>query len=300
MVFCARDFWERYGRMKEEEEKLKEEIAELLRRAQEADEAEDEQYGAEQRGDELPEELQRREDRLKKIQEAKQRLEERQKEEDRAAGRSENDGGWASGVRSQGGRSRHHREFGEVPEKKQENFTDPESRIMKTQDGFQQCYNGQIAVEEKSRLIVAAEVTQNAADNECLIPLTAAAEVHSGEKPERVLADAGYRSEESFRKLAEQKITAYVALGREGQGNNTILRSTENPHTQAMEERLKSEEGRRWYRRRKAIAELPFGWIKHVLGFRRFSLRGLKKVQGEWQLVCAALNLKRIRTLKTA
>ncbi len=202
-----------YGRMKEEEEKLKGEVAELLRRAQAVDEAEDEQYGAEQRGDELPEELQRREDRLKKIQEAKQRLEERQKEKDRAAGRNENDGGWASGVRPQGGRSRHHREFGEVPEKKQENFSDPESRIMKTQDGFQQCYNAQIAVEGESRLIVAAEVTQNAADNECLVPLTAAAEAHGGEKPERVLADTGYRSEESFRKLAEKKITAYVALG---------------------------------------------------------------------------------------
>jgi len=279
-----------YGRMKEEEEKLKEEIAELLRRAQAVDEAEDEQYGAAGRGDELPEELQRREDRL----------EERQKEEDRAAGRNENDGGWASGVRPQGGRSRHHREFGEVAEKKQENFTDPESRIMKTQDGFQQCYNGQIAVEGESRLIVVAEVTQNAADNECLVPLTEAAEAHGGKKPERVLADAGYRSEESFRKLAEKKITAYVALGREGKGNNKILSSAENPHTQAMEERLKSEEGRRWYRRRKAIAELPFGWIKHVLGFRRFSLRGLKKVQGEWQLVCAALNLKRIAALSTA
>ncbi|SRR6266851_779192 len=87
-----------------------------------------------------------------KIQEAKHRLEERQTEEDRAAGRNENDGGWASGVRPQDGRSRHHREFGEVAEKKQENFTDnPESRIVKTQDGFQQCYNGQIAVEGESR-----------------------------------------------------------------------------------------------------------------------------------------------------
>ena len=171
---------------------------------------------------------------------------------------------------------------------------------MKTQDGFQQCYNAQIAVEEKSRLIVAAEVTQNAADNECLVPLTEAAEAQGGEKPERVLADAGYRSEESFRKLAEKKITAYVALGREGKRGNKILPSAENPHTQVMEERLKSEEGQRWYRRRKAIAELPFGWIKHVLGFRRFSLRGLEKVRGEWQLVCAALNLKRIAALNTA
>ena len=68
----------------------------------------------------------------------------------------------------------------------------------------------------------------------------------------------------------------------------------------SMEQRLNSEPGQRWYRKRKALAEPPFGWIKHVLGFRRFSLRGLKKVQGEWQLVCAALNLKRIAALTTA
>jgi len=126
-----------YGRMKEEEQRQKTEIKELLRHAQEIDEAEDEKYGAAQRGDGLPEELRRREDRLKKIQEAKQRPEEQQKEEVRPAGRDENDGRWAWGVRPQGGRSRHHREFGKVPAKKQENFTDPESWIMKTQDGFQ-------------------------------------------------------------------------------------------------------------------------------------------------------------------
>jgi hypothetical protein len=175
------------------------------------------------RGDELPEQLRRREDRLKKIQEAKQRLEDRQKEEDRAAGRSENDGGWASGVRPQGGRSRHHREFGEVPEKKQDNFTGPQSRMMKTQDGFQQCYNGQIAVEAESGLIVANDVVQNAADNGCLVGMTEAAQAQGGEKVERVLADAGYRSEENFRKLAEKEITGYVALGREGKRGKEIL-----------------------------------------------------------------------------
>ena len=289
-----------YGRMKEQEEKLKAEIAELLRRAQAVDEAEDELYGVERRGDELPEELQRREDRLKKIQQAKQRLQERQKEEDRAAGRNENDGGWASGVRPQGGRSRHPREFGEVPEKKQDNFTDPQSRIMKTPDGFQQCYNGQIAVEAGSGLIVANDVVQDAADNACLVPIMEAAQAQGGEKPERVLADAGYRSEENFRKLAEKKIMAYVALGREGKRGKNILPSAENPHTQAMEQRLRSEEGQRWYRQRKWLAEPPFGWIKHVLGFRRFSLRGHQKVKAEWQLVCAALNLKRIAVLTSA
>jgi hypothetical protein len=116
--------------------------------------------------------------------------------------------------------------------------------------------------------------------------MTETAQRNTKRKPQRVLADA--------------RITAYVALGREGKADNQILPAAEKLHTQAMEQRLKSEEGQHWYRRRKAIAELPFGWIKHVLGFRHFSLRGLKKVQGEWQLVCAALNLKRIAALNSA
>jgi hypothetical protein len=180
-----------------------------------------------------------------------------------------------------------------------ENFTDPESRIMKTQDGFQQCYNGQIAVEAGSGLIVANDVVQNAADKGCLVGMTEAAQAQGGEKPERVLADAGYRSEENFRKLAEKKITAYVALGREGKRGKDIVPSAKNPHTQAMQERLRSEPGRGGYRKRKWLAEPPFGWSKHVLGVRRFRLRGHKKVKAEWPLVCAALHLKRIAVLTT-
>jgi len=78
----------------------------------------------------------------------------------------------------------------------------------------------------------------------------------------------------NFRKLAENKITAYVALGREGRAAKNILPSTENPHTQAMEQRLRREEGQRWYRQRKWLAEPPFGWIKHVLGFSALQLAG--------------------------
>jgi hypothetical protein len=90
-----------------------------------------------------------------------------------------------------------------------------------------------------------------------------------------------------------------VALGREGKRGKDILPRAKNPHTQAMQERLRSDEGRYWYRKRKWPAEPPFGWIKYVLGFRRFRLRGHQKVKGEWQLVCAALNLKRIAVLTT-
>jgi len=177
-----------------------------------------------------------------------------------------------------------------VPEKKTENFTDPQSRIMKTQDGFQQCYNGQIAVESESGLIVANDVVQNAADNGCLVEMTEAAQAQGGEKPERVLADAGTGQKKNFRKLAEKRSRRMWRWGGKAKRAKTFCRATKNPHTQAMQERLRSEEGRYWYRQRKWLAEPPFGWIKHVLGFRRFSLRGHQKVQAEWQLVCAALN----------
>ena len=171
---------------------------------------------------------------------------------------------------------------------------------MKTGDGFQQCYNAQVAVEGESRLIVASEVEQCAADNGCLVTMTAAAENNCGAKPERVLADAGYRSEEGFQQLAREGITAYVSLGREGKAEPQSWSKSDQPATVAMRRRLASKRGQQWYRKRKSAVEPVFGWIKQVLGFRRFSLRGLERVRGEWQLVCVSLNLKRLWKLAGA
>lgn len=284
-----------YGRMKEEEERLQSEIADLLKQAEATDESEDNQYGPDKRGDELPDELQRREQRLKQIQAAKRRLEDRQREADRAAGRSDDDGDYASGVRPQGGRSKRKRKFGEVPDKQQENFTDPESRIMKTGDGFQQCYNGQAAVDGETQLIVANALEQNAADNSFLLPMTEAARANAKRRPIRVLADAGYGSEANFSNLRELKIAGYVSLGREGKAAREV--GEQYPATLAMKKRLASKRGKAWYKRRKAMVEPVFGWIKEALGFRRFSLRGLEKASGEWNLICTAINLRRMRVL---
>src|ERR1700712_2850180 len=88
-----------------------------------------------------------------------------------------------------------------TPEKKQDNFTDPESRIMKTSSGYEQCYNGQIAVDAESRLIVAAEVTQSAADVEQLLPMVEQTCAVTQGVPSEVLADAGYRSEDNLQGL---------------------------------------------------------------------------------------------------
>lgn len=277
-----------YGRMKQDQERLKSEIAELTSRAARVDAEEDAQYGPDNTGDELPEELQRREQRLGKIKEAIERLRSRQAAEDRAAGRKEVPADAAEGKKS--------REFGEPAEKKQDNFTDPESRIMKTSSGFEQCYNGQLAVEGESRLILAAKVTQSASDHDELLPVLEEVRTNVGQHPQAVLADAGYRSEENLQSLEASQIEAYVALGREGK-KSVVKNEEKHPATQRMKQKLETPEGRKHYAKRKSIVEPVNGWIKSVLGFRQFSLRGLKKVSGEWTLVCLALNLRQMSAL---
>ena len=280
-----------YGRMKQEERRLREKIRALTERAEREDAEEDRIYGEEKRGDELPEELRRQEDRLEKIQEAMRRLEARQREEDRQKGRHEGDD-----RKSPRGGRKFKREFGEPEEKAQENFTDPDSRIMKSKGTFQQCYNSQIAVDEGSQLMVATGVTQSAGDNPQLVKLLDGTEKNTKGRPKRLLADAGYRDEASFRVLENRQIDGYIALGREDK-KAPQEPPPELPASWRMHEKLKTKAGRSHYKRRKAIVEPVFGWVKQALGFRRFSLRGIEKVTGEWDLVCLAVNLKRMNSL---
>lgn len=281
-----------YGRMRDEEARLREQIATLTAQADTVDAAEDAALGPDVRGDELPAELQRREARLAKIAAAKARLEARQAEEDRQKGRSPDDG------RKSRGPKPFARDFGVPPDDAQDNFTDPESRIMKTSYGFDQCYNGQLAVDEATQLIVATGLTNCAADNGELLPLLNRAGATLGSEPPEVLADAGYRGEATFQTLETRQITGYISLGREGKPD-----TTPNPAhvaTHRMADRLTSDVGRARYRRRKAIVEPVIGWIKEVLGFRRFSLRGEVKARGEWNVVCLAVNLKRFHQIRLA
>ena len=283
-----------YERMQAEERRLEQEVRALLERAQQIDLAEDELYGAEHSGDELPEELRRREQRLAKIREAKRALEAEQAGQDQSRGRRAGDGKAASGKRSQGGVSKFQREYGEPPPKRQRNFTDPQSRIMKLQQGFEQCYNAQAVVEEGRQLIVAQQVGQNAADNGVLLELVDEVERNTGSKPQRVLADAGYRSEENFAGLEGRQIEGLVALGREGRVSRPEQSRVAGEATARMRRRLAEPRGQQHYARRKGLVEPVFGWLKARLGFRQFSLRGLRKVQGEWSLVTLALNLRRM------
>ena len=170
---------------------------------------------------------------------------------------------------------------------------------MKTSsEGFQQCYNVQVAVDGEHQLVVATEVTANGSDQGGVPMLLDAVKETFDAQPETVLADAGYCNERDLAELETRSINAYVATGREGK--TAATRDLEkHPATGRMIKKLTTEEGRAAYAERKWLSEAPYGWIKHVLGFRRFSLRGLANVQGEWDLVCLALNVKRLQPLLT-
>lgn len=281
-----------YGRMKQARQRLEQEIRDLLETARQQDEQEDSLYGPDVRGDELPEELSRRETRLQKIEEAIASLKAEQAAEDRDKGRTSGD----ERKSPRGGR-RFQREFGVPDEKAQRNFTDPQSRIMKTStEGFQQCYNPQIAVDAASQLIVTTRVTSNASDQAELLPVLEQVEEMLGIPALKILADAGYNSEENLAELERRGIDGYVSLGREAR-KASYAPGPNRPAGQRMMAKLKTPTGERRYRRRKAIVEPVFGWIKQVLGFRQFHLRGLNQVAGEWQLMCLGVNLKRMKVL---
>ena len=146
------------------------------------------------------------------------------------------------------------------------------------------------------QLVVATDLTANASDQgELPVLLDAVAET-VGEQPATVLADAGYNNERDLLDLETRGIDGYVAHGREGKAAR-VQDPEQYPAANRMAEKLSAPPGRAAYAERKWLSEAPYGWIKHVLGFRRFSLRGLAKVRGEWDLVCLALNVKRLQPL---
>jgi transposase len=284
-----------YERMQQAEAELKAQIDALLERAKTADAAQ-----AEEPEVDIPAEIQRREDRLQAITEARERIEKRQRDADIERGRSPDDECKPRDDQRKPTGGRYKREFGVPEPKAQDNFTDPDSRIMKrTGGGFDASYNAQTAVDEQALIIVAAELGNNAADVGQLVPMLQAVKANTGQAPEQALADAGYRSEDNFEALAGSGTELVVAMGREGKCSAEVD-AHKSPHTAAMAAKVLTDAGKAAYRKRKWIAEPPNGWIKSVLGFRQFSLRGLHRVQAEFKLVCLALNLRRMGALKTA
>ena len=269
-----------YRRMKEKEEQLAAEVAELLRRAQEVDDEEDRRYGKDKRGDELPEELAFREGRLEKIREAMAALE----AEAQAAAEAEG------------------KEHPGVPEDKaQRNFTDAESRIMPAPGGrdFLQAYNCQAVVDHAHQVIVAARATNQSSDKQQAAAMMQETIDNVGAVPREVSADAGYYSAKAVDDLQALGVDPYVAPEQTRHGRvvppaprGRIPRDL-SPRDR-MRRKLRTKRGRKRYALRMETVEPVFGQIKAGRGFRQFLLRGLEKVNAEWSLICTGHNLLKL------
>jgi transposase len=283
-----------YERMKKREQELEAEVRRWLETAEAVDAEEDRLFGADKRGDELPDWVKDKARRIAKIREAKAALEAEARaaaEEKAKAQAAAQDKREAQGHKKPGRKAAP--PSGEPAAKAQRNFTDPDSRILKTKDGFVQGYNGQIAVDAKAQVIVAQRLIAAQNDQDQLIPLVDDIEANLGRKPREASADAGYCSEANLEALDERGIAGFVAVGRAKRAA-TAKRAVTGPRTQAMQRKLKRAGRRSRYRLRKQTVEPVFGQIKEPGGFRQFLLRGIEKVQAEWAMICTAHNLKKL------
>ena len=270
-----------YGRMEQREAVLAAEIAGWFEQGKREDLAEDAEHGPDDDGWSLPAELKESSRRLEKIREGKARLEAQAREKAVAEGKDP-----ASAV---------------VADRAQTNFTDPESRIMHTPDGFQQCYNAQAAVDAESQVVVACEVSAAPPDVQRLRPMLKEIHQNSGRYPAQLSADAGYASEANFAALKEAHIHAVIALRRyhrdEPPGADPAPRRSSNrwPYRNEMRERLSTAEGKASYKLRKQTVEPVFGQIKSARGFRQFLRRGQVAVESEWSFLCTVHNLLKLQ-----
>ena len=262
-----------FGRMKDEEERLGAEIRRWFEECAEVDATEDELFGPDKTGDELPEELADPKRRLQKIQEAKAALE----AEAQAKGEDE------------------------PKPKAQRNFTDPDSRIMLSSDkAFIQAYNCHAAVDSDSQVILLAQVSQTAADQGQLLPLVEQVTLEQKQTPKVVSADAGYWKESDIELLEANDIEPLVAPKRVKHSEWRQMKAPRGripkdlTRKERMLRKLSTQRGRAEYGKRKTTAEPVLGQIKEALGFRQFLLRGHRKVQGEWSLVCMANNILKL------
>jgi len=297
-----------YGHANKLEKKIEQEVELLLKKAQEENEKDEDS------GLSIPEEITRREDQIAKILQAKNVIEERAKEryENKKAEYDRKIKKRKLKEKKTGKKTR-----GRIPQepkkepndKDQFNFTDRESRIMKTGGGFDQCYNAQAGVDHDSRLIVGQSLSNSPNDKKELIKTVDSIPDEVG-IPENGCADTGYLSETNIDALIVRGITPYIATGREH--HHSYLDDKQSSidglidgdkvlsKVEKMKRKLSSKEGKEIYRYRKMTVEPVFGIIKQAMGFRRFSFRGQEKVSKEWGLVCLAYNLRRLFTLDMA
>lgn len=296
-----------YERMVKAEAQLAAEIAAiranvraLFEEAEATDAVEDERYGPDRRGDELPDGLQRREQRLARIRAAKEALE----AEARAAEQARRAALEAEGKKPR--RPPNGRDPFTPKPKAQRNFTDPESKIMKTSDGsYHQCYSGQALVDSTAQVVVAAELSDEAADARQLEPaldqLADNLEAIGAELPPgaTLSADAGYFSDDNVRISQEHGVDPHIATGRfkhsepQPPAPRGPIPKNATPK-QRMARKLRTKKGRAVYSRRKTIVEPVFGQIDTVQNGRRLLLRGKQAARAQWRFTCAVHNLRKL------
>ena len=281
-----------YERMGKREAELQAEVDGWLKAAEAADAAEDKAFGADKRGEEMPDWAADKQARLAKLRQAKAELEAEAKAKAAAeqAARKKDDDKPRPGRKAA--------PPSEVPEAKaQRNFTDPESRILKTKDGYIQGYNAQAAVDAKAQIIVAHTLTNNGSDQAQLAPLLDGIKANLKRNPDEISADAGYCSAANLRTLSRRRIKGYIATGRQQHGTKsaTAKRPVKPGSLLArMATRLRRAGHRSRYRLRKQVVEPVFGQIKQARGFRQFLLRGIEKVKAEWAMLCTVHNLRKL------
>jgi len=285
-----------YARMKQEEKALREKVKGLLRAAENADSEEDDRYGRDRRGDELPEELQRTESRRARIRELRAELEAEARAQ--ASDSDDNEPPSAGGTPELPEHKIKTTADGKPAPKAQRNFTDGDSRIMKTGKEFLQGYNCQAAVDEAHQIIVAQAVTNQPTDVGHLAPMLEQLALDSGRMPTVTTADSGYYSEENVAYATNQGTEllspAPRQMHKDARTAELVGSAQRGSLKHWMERKLASRRGARLYSRRKVIVEPVFGQIKAARGLRSFLLRGLEKVRGEWSLITLTHNLLKL------
>lgn len=298
-----------YGYMKKEVERLREEIETLVTQAVQQDEADEATLGS-RRGDELPVELKRREQRLATIEAAMQRLEAQAKAEAQAERQRRAEADAERARTGQQRRGRAPKPVDETPDDKaQMSFTDPDLHIMRmNHKGWDYSGNAQASTDEAYQIILACAVTSAPNDKQQAAPMAEATLVNLAgagiERPKdesgQVQAipatlDNGYYSEAAAQALEDLGFEPYMAAGRQKpHAPEPDVNAEATTAKEQMAAKVRTPEGKALYSRRKVIVEPVFGQIKENRGFRRFSLRGLKKIRGEWSLVCLTHNVLKI------
>lgn len=289
-----------YDRMVKSEPELRAEVERWFAQAEAEDDAEDEMYGTDRTGDELPAWVTNKEQRLKKIAEAKAALEAEAKAE---AEEREAENQRTEEARKQGKKPKprakrwKHNADGKPSGKSQRNFTDADSRIMKTKDGYMQAYNAQAVVDATAQVIVAHALNNQQNDVEMLVPMVAQIKANTGRQAKELSADYGYLSDGNLKELNRRHIRGYVATGRLKHGTpapNGRLGHVHGSRIHQMRLRIARGGHRSRYRLRKHVVEPVFGQIKSAMGFATLLLRGLGKVPFEWALVCTAHNIRKL------